>query len=114
MNVLQHLAKVVLTRYIFSSLINPFLSFFSGGSQSDDDERTKQKKHSQTDLTQRSRSQSDFRNTAKEPAKSERTSAGTKRKALISRTGRLQIIKIKSHLSDQYFFVNIFMFFDCL
>lgn len=62
-----------------------------GGSQSDDEDRTdnKQKKNTQTDLTQRSRSQGDFRNTAKETAKPERTTAGTKRKALNSRSGKL-------------------------
>lgn len=48
---------------------------------------SKHKKNSQSDLTQRSRNQTDQRNAAKELGKLERASVGTKRKALNSRSG---------------------------
>lgn len=59
---------------------------------SGDDEQTEnktRKTNSQTDLRQRSRSQSDFRQTPKEiTAKPERIPTGSKRKALNSRSGK--------------------------
>lgn len=59
---------------------------------SGDDEQTEnktRKTNSQTDLLQRSRSQSDFRQTSKEiTAKPERILPGTKRKALNPRSGK--------------------------
>lgn len=48
----------------------------------------KHKKNLQTDLTQKSRNQTELRNATKETGKSERTSTGTKRKAMNSRSGK--------------------------
>lgn len=80
--------------YSFPLIYLRFL-FHSGRSQSNeivgDEDQTdsKHKKNSQTDLTtQKSRNPTDLRNAAKESGKSERTSTGTKRKALNSRSGK--------------------------
>lgn len=62
---------------------------FSLASGDDEQTENKTKKSTQTDLRQRSRSQSDFRQTPKEiTAKPERIPTGSKRKALNSRSGK--------------------------
>lgn len=65
-----------------------------GKNHSDDEDQTdtKPKKNSQADLTQKSRTQPDLRNAAKETGKSERTSSGLKRKALNSRSGKFALL----------------------
>lgn len=78
--------------------------FVTGRSQSDenadDEDQTdsNNKKNSQTDLTQRGRA--DFRSAAKETGKLEKTTTGTKRKALNSRSGKDYEIFISQNFSE--------------
>lgn len=51
-------------------------------------DNNKHRKKSQTDHIQKPRNQTDIKNAAKETGKLERTSSGTKRKALNSRSGK--------------------------